>query len=656
MQKTLLILFFLISIPCSYAETAINGYSLIAQGKTKEGLILLEDSFQNMKKEDKANASFILAQAEAGTLKNSAAYYAKYSLKYTPNLDEISKAKLQRLLGDELFASGAVDQAIEAYEKGLEIGKGDAGLSFYIRYKLGWAYVNRNKYEKVFSLWSQHLMTENVLSTSYIHDYAKFWMEHTLKENKISEIPSFPIKDLSHFTKGITEGFEREYQKKNQLKQLLKHAPTTKEKSLFLVGLLPYKGISSCEKILLLNTAEGVEKIYFDEATLKPVLDECLEISLKTNNLLQLEALEKIYDQLSLGLTERAILKIHKKDAKKACLIFLEIFETSEETFALNLAINEHGPLGCFQDGVYLDKLVKLTDSKLKKWPKDPLQLLLRQEVFAVAFSKDLPPNWASNSSPIKQDLLHGLEGQIEYAPYYKGFYQDQQSLLRHFHKSTDPEAITEFIAKTNDLSDFVVAELRLLIGLKSGNLESVQKLVKGCKAFSDHGTQLVVNYIIEQKLKGLFFDNILCFLRESISEEQKLEMVILGPAPTPINEPFLNYVNEILYSADFKENRDFDKRLKDNYKSIFTFKEVKVSLGQFKSFKMNQIPLWDKKVLQARNLILKAEWMNDDLKTLMISFFNNALDEAINRLNQFTLQENEKRLLSTRYEGLKFK
>lgn len=656
MQKTLLILFLLIALPCSYAETANNGYSLIAQGKTKEGLILLEDSFQNMKKEDKANASFILAQAEAGTLKNSAAYYAKYSLKYTPNLDEISKAKLQRLLGDELFASGAVDQAIEAYEEGLEIGKGDAGLSFYIRYKLGWAYVNRNKYEKVFSLWSQHLMTENVLSTSYIHDYAKFWMEHSLKENKISEIPSFPIKDLSHFTKGITEGFEREYQKKNQLKQLLKHAPTTKEKSLFLVGLLPYKGISACEKVLLINTAEGVEKIYFDEATLKPVLDECLEISLKTNHLLQLEALEQIYDHFSLGLSERAILKIYKKDAKKACMIFLEIFETSEETFSLNLAINEHRLLGCFQDGVYLDKLVKLTKTKLNKWPKDSLQLLLKQEVFAVAISNDLPPKWNSNSAPIKQALLHGLEGQKEYAPYYEDYYQDQQSLLRHFHMRNDPDAITKFLTQTSNLPAFIEAELRLLIGLKSGNLESVQKLVKGCKAFSDHGTQLVVNYIIEQKQKGLFFDNFACFMRESITEEQKLAMVILGPAPAPLADPFLSYVNELLYSAEFKEKSEFDKRLQEKYKSILTFKEVKVTLGKFKTFKMNQIPLWDKKVLQARNLILKAEWMNDDLKILMISFFNNALDEAINRLNQFTLQEKEKRLLSTRYEGLKFK
>jgi hypothetical protein len=180
--------------------------------------------------------------------------------------------------------------------------------------------------------------------------------------------------------------------------------------------------------------------------------------------------------------------------------------------------------------------------------------------------------------------------------------------------------------------------------------------LVKDCKAFNDRGTQLVVNYIIEQKQKGLFFDNIPCFMRTSISEEQKLAMVILGPAPSSIDEPFLNYVNELLYRPAFKENVEFNKRLKENYKSIFIFKEVKVSLGQLKNFGMNQIPTWDKKVFQARKSILNTEWMNDDLKLLMTTFFNNALDEAINRLNQFSLQEKEKLLLNTRYEGLKFK
>jgi hypothetical protein len=656
MQKAILILFLLIAVSAIYAETTIDGYSLIAKGKTKEGLLLLEDSFQDMKKEDKINASIILAQAEAGVLKNSTAYYAKYSLKYNPSLDDTSKAKLQRILGDELFASGAVNEAIDAYEKGLELGKQDLSLSFYIRYKLGWAYVNRNKYDKVFSLWSPFLLTEHVLSTSYIHDYAKFWMEYSLQIKNLSLVPNFPIKDLPHFTKGLNEGFAREYQNKIQLKKILQNAPSPKEKSLFLIGLLPYKGIPSCEKVLLLNEINGGQKIYFEEAVLKPVLDECLEASLKLNHPKHLSALEKIYSHFSFGLSERAILKIHNKDSKSACLLFLDIFEASKDDLSLNLAVTKQETLGCFQQETYLKKLLEFTQINITKWSKETLQKLLQQEPFAVAFCKDLPKNWSSYEGPVKQALLQGLEGQNEFLPYYRNFYQDQLSLLRHFHKIADPEAITRFLKEISELSEAVLSELRLLAELKKGNQESVQKLVKDCKAFNDRGTQLVVNYIIEQKQKGLFFDNLPCFMRTSISEEQKLAMVILGPAPSSIDEPFLNYVNELLYRPAFKENVEFNKRLKENYKSIFIFKEVKVSLGQLKNFGMNQIPTWDKKVFQARKSILNTEWMNDDLKLLMTTFFNNALDEAINRLNQFSLQEKEKLLLNTRYEGLKFK
>ena len=656
MQKALLALFFLISTSLCFGENSLLGYSLIAKGKTKEGIKLLESTFPTMQKEEKISAAFVLAQAEPSQLENSPGYFAKYSLKYNSTLDSLSQAKLQRILADELFGTGAIKDAVAAYESALELGKEDLQLSLYIRYKLGWAYVNQNHYEKLFVLWSPYLSTEHILSQNYIHDYGKFWMEHSLRTHKIIPLPDFPFKDLPQFTKGLIDGFMRDFQKKSSLEKILKTAPTPKERSLFIVGLLPFKGLPACEKILLMDRIETEQQMYFEGAVVKPILDECLEQSLAKKDSKLLSILEHLYTTFSTGLRERAIVRLNQKDTAQACSLFSTIFTASTDKLALELATDQQETAGCFLKPEYLKILVNKLIENFKVWPEEVLLKLMLQKSVAKALYSEIPKNWNLQTATIKFALLKGLEGEVGYLDYYKNYYQDERSLLGHCYNSTGTESIEKALVVAQGLSTAVQAELKLLSTIRSGKYEGVEKLVSGCKAFSDRGIQLLLNHIIEQKEKTLFFDNFTCFTKENLSEEQKVAATILGPAPRRIDEPFLNYVNEVLYKTDFKEISEFDKQLQKNYRSILTFKEAKVSLRKFKGFGKNQIPAWDNKVLLLRKSILKTEWMNDDLKLLMTSFFNNALDEANTHLSKLPLGENEKKLLLDRYEGLKFK
>lgn len=636
---TLLVLFFGLCVNC-YAQADVEAYTLIAQGESEKGVKLLEAQFETLTKVEKINAALVLSQASPQFLKNSSAYYAKYSLKFNPEVQPLDKAKLIRILADELFAQGDVQGASLKYEEALNLKPDDQQLIIYLKYKLGWTYVNLDKYEKLFTIWKDDLKQEHSLLTNFVHDYGKFWMEYSLKTKKLHPIPEFLIKENAQFEKGLMAGLEREFKEKLPLTDMLAKASSDKERSYFYEALLLNKQLSACEKTKI----SGVVKVK-DEKVLKPILDVCLEISLGKEDKELLSKLETLYAANSGSYREKAILKLKRNDHPAVCAQFLEIYEKSNDEASLDLAARAQQIAACLQ-APYTDRLVKQLSKNLKTWPVATVDLLLVQPVVAQAFVQKLPKNWAAEKSSSKLALLTGLEGQAGYVAYYQQHQKNPESLLRHFQSSQDliPK---EFASES--------PELQLLAASRNKDYSSlnVETVMNSCNNFTQYGVQLLVDYIIQKKDSNLFFQHFDCFKKVNIDLNDQVRMALLSSATIKSPDSFINYVNELVYMPSAAIDPGHNLKL-NGFKSLSILSDIRATLQKSRKFSLQQLPVLDNKIVRNRNSIIKTEWMSEELKDQMVGHFNTFLDSTKSRIEILALSENDKKMLITRYEGMK--
>ena len=138
-----------------FADT-VKGLRLIQEGKLGEGYQCLESSFQNAQSQyEKGRLAHLLAFG-TGT-ESSQVYYARFALKYHKGLKNSEILKLKILIADSFMDHGEFEKAFEFYQESL---KEKGPHENYVQYQLGYYYLNTQKAQKAFSLWSGLLMTD----------------------------------------------------------------------------------------------------------------------------------------------------------------------------------------------------------------------------------------------------------------------------------------------------------------------------------------------------------------------------------------------------------------------------------------------------------------------------------------------------------------
>lgn len=142
-------LFFLSSLYVN-AATLVEGMKLVSTGKA-EGYEILEVVFlEEQDSAEKGRIAYVLAFAPNGVVKASTVYYARYALKYRPNLERSETQKLNLKVADSFLELGELEEAKKIY---LDLQKSAPELNDYISYQLGYYYLNVKDYPKASELW-----------------------------------------------------------------------------------------------------------------------------------------------------------------------------------------------------------------------------------------------------------------------------------------------------------------------------------------------------------------------------------------------------------------------------------------------------------------------------------------------------------------------
>lgn len=151
-----------------FADT-VKGLELIHEGKLKEGYLMIESSFQKEDSADeKGKLAYLLAYGE-GT-ETSQVYYARYALKYHKSLQPSEQLKLKIRIADSFLEYGELTKAFEYYQDTL---KENGPHHNYVKYQLGYYYLNNKKPIKTYSQWASLRGTD--LQEKALKSIGRYW-------------------------------------------------------------------------------------------------------------------------------------------------------------------------------------------------------------------------------------------------------------------------------------------------------------------------------------------------------------------------------------------------------------------------------------------------------------------------------------------------
>lgn len=164
----LIMILVLIILSAASADTA-EGLSLLRKGQIKEGYKHLEDCFHKEKSDkEKGRIAGLLAFGEG--ISTSQIYYARFALKYHPDLKPEDKVNLEIRIADSFMEFGEFKKAQEIYVK---LKKGQPLLSDYINYQLGYYYLNTRDPEKAYEFWIS--IKESNLKPKALRSIGRYW-------------------------------------------------------------------------------------------------------------------------------------------------------------------------------------------------------------------------------------------------------------------------------------------------------------------------------------------------------------------------------------------------------------------------------------------------------------------------------------------------
>lgn len=286
-----------------------QGIQLIASGNKAEGISLLERSFEDSSKIDKAKISLILSRVKDLKLQNPAIYYAKYALKFLSEyLSNDERSLLNIELADYYFSLGDVKVAKKYYQSA-KLKCKNKEIIDYINYRLAWVSFNNEDYKMAKALIIKSLKSKNAKMTSD----AIFLLGKVVTETE-TDLRNYLGLDILNnlaFIKGLKEG--REYL---NLKDMIGSY------SKFFMSVNG-KVKDECNVLKILDTLP--QKLEIKDNAIKSYLNMCLvkhkALASHVSNII-------IKNQLDKRFSETLALSYFMNDKKEeSCKIYQKLFE-----------------------------------------------------------------------------------------------------------------------------------------------------------------------------------------------------------------------------------------------------------------------------------------------------------------------------------------
>lgn len=638
MRFTSLIVLLLTVVTSVISSPYTDALKLISENKTEQGLSKLEQNFNSLPKEDKVLAANILALSPNNKLENERAYYAKYALKFDHSLAGTKKAKIIRILADHNFQQGVTKIAIEQYLQAIKLSR-EKTLTSYLTYKLGWAYINEESYQKTLKLWIPYVHTDNSLSSQFIHDYGKFWAEYLLKHKIYYKMTSIKEDQIQQLHEGIKNGILR-YKKNLKINKALSKVKNIEDKRNLISAYLQLSSIKKCEILNYSDILNQKSIQALNKEFLKPHLSNCLADNLERTTVLK--RIASFYGSLKGFHKEKFIISLKLNDHKKSCLIINKSFENESNHHSI-VEMLKNKPKDC-----------KLNESSiaslLSKTSKKNINIFLTYPQIANLYLKSTPQIIEQE----KNYLIQGLIGSPKFiSSYQKWEISNEKLLLLHLEKLL-PKKLIEVQTLQKLASDEVQQEFELYIyakiDKKLSNIKT-KSIIKSCKSYTESSLQYLISYIITQKDTDLFFKTRDCFEINTHNPDKAFIMASLN-SRFPLNDQStLSKTNKLVFDQNYYiKDKGIVSYLKKGFPSLYLMNRTKmrlIGIGKLNKSKLDQL---NTRLNYYRIKIFKTVWINEITKKNTIFFYNQFLEKKIKEIARLKLSSQDKAVIENSF------
>lgn len=643
MRTTILILLTFITFitkGASVNEQFVKGLELISAGQTKQGMSLLDRNFSDFDRENKIIAANILALSAEKDLSNDQSYYAKYALKFDKNLDQNQQAKLLRPLADYQFKSGLIKPAIKSYEDAIRLTF-DNSLKNYLQYKLGWAYINDNKYLKMYVLWAPLLNQDTPLQTQIIHDFSKFWMEYIIEKNLYRPFPDFPIESMGQVRQGMKSAIHR-FDRKFNIKRIIKTIEKTTDMNIAYAGYFITSKPGLCEFIKL-DSNKVKNLSLFDQQKLKLHLDQCLAKNLDNKPILT--KLRTIYPNLE-GADKELLIATLKLDHEDAvCQSITSIITSSSDENALLLGIDQIANGQCI-----LPKDTHTSvNTQFTKWTTNVRQQALGNQKLAPILITSVI------SDTDKQKLAGGLAGSDKFLSFVKSNPElkiKEDIFTKHIHLSKTLPLEANELASFLNTKNLLELDLGLLINkTKPFNEITSDRIQANCTNLTLQGQNAIIAHAQEVSRAELILDNLPCFSNNVLEQKNFISAITMSKGSTQ-SKNFHYQINQLVWNpTSYIKAKSGVNKLKETLPSLYVLNRTKSRLLSLRKYKKANMELLNKRLSYYRRLIFKTKWLNEAVKNNSISFYNSFLAQSIDRLDKLSLKAEERDILKKAFK-----